>query len=226
MATEFDVLMRLLIVNPNTSVATNLRIRAIAEPMVNPTDYVEVVSAGSGIELIETVEQSKATEPAVLSLIESQHHEADAIIIAAFSDPGLLIAQEIAECPVFGISQAAMSVAAESSKRFAIITVGAALRDAIQKNAENYGYGDKLASIRLLPWTVAQVSADPPAYRIAFSEACEHAIAEDSVGAIIIGGGPLSGVADAIADELAVPVLDGVRCAVQLAINSSKENGL
>jgi Asp/Glu/hydantoin racemase len=225
MVAEFDVLMRLLIVNPNTSEATNRRIRNIAEPMVNSPDDVKVVSADSGIELIETVEQSKATEPAVLSLIEARHHEADVIIIAAFSDPGLLAAQQIAGCPVFGISQAAMSVAAQSANRFAIITVGAALRDAIQQNAKIYGYGDKLASVRLLPWTVAQVSADPPAHRAAFFEACEQAVVEDRVGAVIIGGGPLSGVADAIADQLTVPVLDGVRCAVQLAINVGLENG-
>jgi len=223
MAAEFDVLMRLLVVNPNTSEPTNRRIRAIAEPMVNLPDNVEVVSADSGIELIETVEQSKATENAVLSLIQARHHEANAIVIAAFSDPGLLAAQKIAGCPVFGISQAAMSVAAKSSKRFAIITVGAALRDAIQQNAETYGYGNKLARIRILPWTVAQVSADPPAYQAAFSEACEQAIVEDGVGAVIIGGGPLSGLADAIADQLTVPVLDGVRCAVQLAINTGLE---
>ena len=42
---------------------------------------------------------------------------------------------------------------------------------------------------------------------------CERAVEEDGAKAIIIGGGPLSGMADKIADELSVPVLDGVICA-------------
>ena len=211
--------MRLLIVNPNTSAATNKRIRAIAEPLVSASDEIEVVSAASGIELIETVEDSTTTVPAVLAMVEAQHHEFDAIIIAAFSDPGLAGARRIASCPVFGISEAAMKVAALTADRFAIITVGTTLGEAIQRNAEAYGFAEQLTGIRMLPWTVAQVSADPSAHHKAFAEACERVVAEDGVGAVIIGGGPLSGIADAIADRLTVPVLDGVCCAVQLAIN-------
>ena len=215
--------MRLLIVNPNTSTATNDRIRAIAEPLVSPPDEVEVVSAASGIELIETVEESAATVPAVLDIVEARHREVDAIIIAAFSDPGLVEARQIATCPVFGISEAAMKAAASAANRFAIITLGSALGEAIQRNAESYGFADRLTGIRILSWAVAEVSADPPAYHDAFADACERVVDEDDVGAVIIGGGPLSGIADAIADQLSVPVLDGVHCAVQLAMNQGKE---
>ena len=72
--------------------------------------------------------------------------------------------------------------------------------------------------MRILPWSVATVSADPPAYREAFAEACAQAVAEEGAGAVIIGGGPLSGIAETIAEELPVPVLDGVRCAVEMAL--------
>jgi Asp/Glu/hydantoin racemase len=161
--------------------------------------------------------------PAVLDIVEARHREVDAIIIAAFSDPGLAEAQQTATCPVFGISEAAMKAAASAANRFAIITLGSALGEAIQHNAETYGFAEQLTGIRILPWTVAQVSADPPAYQKAFAEACERVVAEDGVGAVIIGGGPLSGIANAIADQLTIPVLDGVRCAVQLALNIGKE---
>ena len=214
--------MRLLIINPNTSHATNVRIRAIAAPRVRESDEIEVLSAPSGIELIESVAQSFATIPAVLSVVDERHAEVDAIVIAAFSDPGLMEARQVASCPVFGISESAMKTAAGMAGRFAIITLGSELRDAIETNAAAYGYAGQLASIRILPWSVATVSADPPAYRKAFAEACAQAIAEDGAGAVIIGGGPLSGIADAIAGELPVPVLDGVRCAVDMALAPKK----
>ena len=201
--------MRLLIVNPNTSRATNGRIRAIAAPLVREPDELEVLSAPSGIELIESVAQSVATIPAVLSVVDERHAQVDAIIIAAFSDPGLSDARQAASCPVFGISESAMKTAARIADRFAIITLNAELRDAIAANA-----------VHILPWSVATVSADPSIYRKAFAEACAQAVAEDGAGAVIIGGGPLSGIADAIADELPVPVLDGVRCAVEMALAS------
>ena len=75
--------MRILIVNPNTSRATNGRIRAIAAPLVHESDELEVLSAPSGIELIESVGQSIATIPAILSMVDERHAQVDAIIIAA-----------------------------------------------------------------------------------------------------------------------------------------------
>lgn len=215
--------MRLLIINPNTSAATNERIRAIAAPLVSAPNEIEVVSAASNVDFIETVEDSTATIPAVLAMVEARHRDVDAIIIAAFSDPGLTEARRIAACPVFGISEAAMKIAARTADRFAIITLGAALGEAIQRNAESYGFAQRLTGIKILPWTVAQVSADPPAHQKAFAEACNRVVAEDGIGAVIIGGGPLSGIADAIAGDLTVPVFDGVRCAVQLATNPGWE---
>ena len=215
--------MRLLIVNPNTSQATNARIRAVAAPLVRACDDLEVLSAPSGIELIESVAQSVATVPAVLSVVDERHREVDAIIIAAFSDPGLPQARQAASCPVLGISESAMKTAAGMAARFAIITLNAELRDAIAANAVAYGVAGQLTGVRILPWSVATVSADPSAYRKAFAEACMQAVAEDGAGAVIIGGGPLSGIADAIAGELPVPVLDGVRCAVEMALASGNQ---
>ena len=208
--------MNLLIINPNISAATNARIRAIAGALIKAPDEVEVVSAPSGIEFIETVEQSVATVPAVLSVVRERHERADAIIIAAFSDPGLAEARKASSCPVFGISEAAMKMAVGVADRFVIITLGGELGEAIKTNAEIYGVAENLTEVRILPWTVTEVSADPPAHEKAFAEACQQAVAEGGVGAVIIGGGPLSGIADSIADDLPIPVLDGVRCAVTL----------
>ena len=212
--------MRILIVNPNTSRATNVRIRAVAARLVQEYDELEVMSAPSGIELIESAAQSVATIPAVLSVVEQRHAEVDAIIIAAFSDPGLSQARRAASCPVFGISESAMKTAARVADRFAIITLNAELRVAVEVNAAAYGFARQLTGVRILPWSVATVSENPSTYLKAFAEVCAQVVAEDGAGAVIIGGGPLSGIADAIADDLPVPVLDGVRCAVEMALGS------
>ena len=221
-----DVLMKLLIINPNINSATNERIRAIAEPMISAPDELEVVSADSAIELIETVKQSELTIPGVLAIVKARHTEVGAIIIAAFSDPGLKQAQRIASCTVVGISEAAMKKAANLAARFSIITLGSELGPAIKRSALSYGVANQLATVTVLPWTVSQVSAAPQSYRRAFVDACKTTIIKDGVGAIIIGGGPLSGIADSIADDVPVPVLDGVRCAVEMVLMSPRKNGL
>tara|TARA_B100000686_G_scaffold347533_1_gene436471 strand:+ start:610 stop:1041 length:432 start_codon:yes stop_codon:yes gene_type:complete len=143
--------MRILIINPNISSATNARIQAIAGALIEAPDEVEVVSAPSGIELIETVEKSAATVPAVLSVVGERHKMADAIIIAAFSDPGLAEARKVASCPMFGISEAAMKTAVGVAERFAIITLGSELGDAIKTNAKIYGVAKNLTEVQILP---------------------------------------------------------------------------
>ena len=92
--------MRLLIINPNTSEMTNARLRTTALESLGPKDYLEVMSADSGVPLIQTPAQSAATEPAVLAAVEAKAHSFEAIIIGAFSDPGLLEARTRVACPV------------------------------------------------------------------------------------------------------------------------------
>ncbi len=218
--------MKLLIINPNTSTATNHRIEAIAKPLMAPSDSLEVVSAKSGIEFIETIEQSNQTKSAVLEEVTKNSQSVDGIIIAAFSDPGLMEAKKISFCPVIGIAEASMKIAQGLAERFAIITLGSQFNQKIRQNSLSYGTAEKLVEIKILPWSVAEVSANLLRYRKDFAKACEKLVSEQDVGAIIVGGGPLSGIADAITDELPIPVLDGVRCAVDLNLKFWREGSI
>ena len=74
---------------------------------------------------------------------------------------------------------------------FAIVTLGAELKQEIIRNAEIYGYSDLLAEVRILPWTVAEVSSNLDKYREDFRSACQSLVDKKHVSAIIIGGGPL-----------------------------------
>ena len=209
--------MRLLIINPNTSEMTNARLRTTALESLGPKDYLEVMSADSGVPLIQTPAQSAATEPAVLAAVEAKAHSFESIIIGAFSDPGLLEARTRVACPVFGICESAMRRAAGLVERFSIVTLGPALRTAIQHNATRYGFEAQLANIRILQSDMQSVASTPAAFEDAFIKSCQAAISEDGAGAIIIGGGPLSGMAKTLAGDVDVPLLDGVQCAVQQA---------
>ena len=218
--------MKLLIINPNISTATNHRIEAIAKPLMAPSASLEVVSAKSGVEFIETIEQSNQTKSAVLEEVSQNSQSVDGIIIAAFSDPGLMEAKKLSSCPVIGIAEASMKIAQGLTERFAIITLGSQFSQTIRQNSLSYGIAETLVEIKILPWSVAEVSANLLRYREEFTEACEKLVSERDVGAVIVGGGPLSGIADAITDELPIPVLDGVRCAVNLTLNFWRERNV
>lgn len=209
--------MHILIINPNTNPLTTRRIAEVASSIAMPTTKIEVISAQSGIMAIENPKQSTIAAPIVVRLIAEQAEYYDVTIIAAFSDPGLFEARKITSKPVIGIAESAMLKAAEFGPKFSIITLGEKFRDLIKNHAEACGIGNSLANIRFLPWSVSEVGANQGQYLEAFRLECERAIEEDGAKAIIIGGGPLSGMAVNIVDELSVPVLDGVACATQRA---------
>ena len=116
--------MRILVINPNINELTTQRIRKVADTLVSMPNQAKVVSANSGIELIKNVNQEKVAAKAVVSLIKLNHLDFNAIVIAAFSDPGLLDARKISVCPVFGICESAMEFASQTANRFSIISVG------------------------------------------------------------------------------------------------------
>lgn len=209
--------MRLLLINPNSTEATTERIAATARASASPGTQIDALTAASGIPAIETPEQSAQAEPAVLNLVAEHAPTYDALIIAAFSDPGLAEARRVTDRPVIGIAESALLRGAEIAERFAIVTLGAAFEPLLWTHAERCGVRDRLASIRFMPWPVAEVGAEPDRFLPAFRHECARVIAEDGAGAIVIGGGPLSGVAATLAGQIAVPLLDGVVCAVQRA---------
>ena len=84
----------------------------------------------------------------------------------------------------------------------------------------------ELVEIKILPWGVSEVSINFLHYKEGFAEACKKLVSERDIGAVIVGGGPLSGIADAISGELTITVLDGVRCAVDLTLKFWREQSI
>ena len=81
--------MLLLIINPNTNTLTNRNIAIVASSTAKNNTKIEVKSANSGLDVICSPEEVKLASKAVLTLIREVGHKYDAVIVAAFSDPGV-----------------------------------------------------------------------------------------------------------------------------------------
>lgn len=203
--------MKLLVVNPNTNPATTERVAVMARRAASPETTIEAVTAPFGVPAIESPAQC-VPEP-VLAALAAHGDGMDAAVIAAFGDPGLAGARKRFPFPVVGIAEASMLEAARAG-RFAILTLGAVMEDHLRGLARSYGVAESLAAIRFLPWSVSEASERPEALLGPLLDACLEAVREDTVAALIVGGGPLSGLAERLAPRVPVPVLDGVACAV------------
>ena len=207
--------MRLLVVNPNTNPAFTDVIGRTAAAAAAPGTTVEAATAPFGVPVIKSPAESARAAEAVLAVLTTRAGDIDGAVIAAFSDPGLGEAKTRFRFPVAGIAESAMLEAAERADRFAIVTLQKGMDQRYRAMADGYGVGPKLAAIRYVSVAAADLQDQTEALAGAILDGCRKAVAEDGARALIVGGGPLAGIAERVAAALPVPVLDGVSCAVR-----------
>ncbi len=79
----------LLLINPNTSDSVSELIRAEAERSASAGTEIEVLTAPFGVAYIETRFEALIGAYAAAELAAEHHANFDAVIVAAFGDPGL-----------------------------------------------------------------------------------------------------------------------------------------
>lgn len=209
--------MRLLIVNPNTSTSVSDLIEKEALRVASPHVKIDVVTADMGVAYIETRAEAAVGAYATLNALAKHHARYDAAIVAAFGDPGLLAAREILTIPVTGMTESALLTASMLGGKISIVAISRRIRTWYEETVALYGMSSRLASIRSLENSlnnIATVQEDHGEQLIAL---CKQAVEEDGADVIIIAGAPLAGLSRTVADQIPVPLVDGVSCAVQQA---------
>ena len=117
--------MKLLVINPNISHSVTALIAAEARRAASPGTEIMPVTAPFGVAYIETVSEATIGAYAAMTLYAEHGADCDAVLIAAFGDPGLAAVREIAPVPVIGIAQAAFAAAREIGPRFSIVAISA-----------------------------------------------------------------------------------------------------
>lgn len=200
--------MRLLLVNANTDSALTERLVAQARQVLPPGAIVVGVSARFGARYIATRAAYVVAGHAALDAYAEVRERVDAIVLACFGDPGLAGLRELSPVPVVGMAEAACRSAAQRFRRFSIVTGGAGWPAMLEEYVGTLGLRDRVASIRAVDATGAQIATDPAGNLAALVRECRAAEREDAADAVILGGAGLVGIAPAIVAEVAIPVLD------------------
>ena len=209
--------MKLLLVNPNITAQITRTMLDEALRSAAPGTEVFAATAAFGTQYVENRAEAAIAAHAVLDAVAEHCAGCDAVIVAAFGDPGVEAVRELFDLPVVGISEAAFHMAWLLGRRYSVVCLTARLRTWYIECAQQIGLDGRLASVRALPVSIGDITAAKAQAREALLEQCRLAIEQDQAEVIVVGGGPLAGLAREIAGELPVPVIDGVSCAVRLA---------
>lgn len=208
---------RLLLINPNISDSVSELIRTEAVRSAAAGTTVEILTAPFGVAYIETRFEALIGAYATAQLAAEHHERFDAVIVAAFGDPGLAGLREALPCPVTGLSEAALASACLLGQRFSIVAISQRIRAWYRETVQHNGLEGRLASIRGLDEPLADignVQADQGERLVQLAERC---VDDDGADVIVLAGAPLAGLARSLRGRLPVPVVDGVSSAVRHA---------
>ncbi len=208
---------RVLLLNPNTSADMTERMRAAAEAVAAPGTVVVPLTAPRGVPYIATRAEAQIGGAVALEMLAEHHGAADAAVVAAFGDPGLLGARELFDIPVVGMAEAAMLAACMLGRRFALVTFARALGPWFEDCVAMHGLSGRCAGIRMLDGPVRRVGAVAEDSEDLLVDLARRAVEEDEADVVVLAGAPLAGLAGRVAGRIAVPVVDPIAAALKMA---------
>src|ERR1700682_730017 len=187
-------LMRILVINPNTTVAMTEKIGRAARAAAASGTEIIAVNPLDGPVSIEGYYDEAFSVPGLLSEIaKGEVSGVSAHIIACFDDTGLEAARSLASAPVIGIGEAAFHLASMLGHRFSVVTTLSRSIAAIETNLMKYGLAGRCAKVRASE--VPVLALDEPSSNAVAQISVEIEIGklEDRAEAIVLG---CAGMAD------------------------------
>jgi allantoin racemase len=209
--------MKLLLVNPNTTVAVTALLVDAAAAVAHTATTIVPLTAPRGVPYIATRAEAQIGGAIALEMLAEHHTAADAAIIAAFGDPGLFGARELFALPVVGMAEAGMLTACMLGRRFAIVTFARALGPWYEECVAMHGLTGRCAGIRMLDGAFRSISNVQEEKTDLLIALAREAIEQDGADVVILAGAPLAGLAAKVADRIPVPLVDPIGAAVKMA---------
>lgn len=209
--------MKILVLNPNTSTGVTDKIAAVARGAASAGTELEFVTAPYGVPYIATRTEAMIGGQVALEIIAAREAEFDAVILAAFGDPGLAALREMFTIPVIGLAEASMLMACPLGRNFSIVSFSTHLQAWYRECVEWHKMENRLASIRMLDTPFDNVNAVQAEFEDLLVDLANRAIVEDGAEVIITAGAPLAGLAHKVRDRITVPMVEGVAAAIGMA---------
>lgn len=209
--------MRLLVINPNTSRGVTARIDAAAQDAALPGDHFTTLCPAYGPELIVTQADADHAKRAVVDTARSYSAPLEGIVLASFGNTGATEVRALRpDIPVIGIAQAAFCAVRSFEGPFGIVTFGKALVPGLQAETANEGLQEALLGISYVPGTdIGDPATVQQRYHTELAALCKE-MQNRGAASIVMGGGPLAGLASQLSSEVSIPLIDGTQAAIEL----------
>lgn len=209
--------MRVLYVNPNTSVAITDRIVETAREFAAAGTEVFGITAHSGVPYVSSRAEALIAGTVTLEILSEHQDDFDAAVIAAFGDPGLGGARELFSIPVVGLAEAGLLTACMLGRKFALVTFARQLVAMHEECVVWHGLRDRCAGLLCLDDAFASLETVRDEKEELLIGLAEKAVRDHNADVIVLAGSPLAGLAQRVAHRISVPVVDCVAASIKMA---------
>ena len=212
---------RILWINPVGTDAYDAPIGAELRAEAAPGTRVDVCSLpGAGPRHLEWNALEAVVAGPTMGVIRwaAERGSYDAAVIGCFYDPFLRGARELSgDMAVTAPAEACLHAASTVGERISILVGRRKWIPEMHENVVKYGFGERLASFRVLEMSVDDFQADPAFTQQRIMAEAEAAVAEDRADAVILGCTIEFGFYREVQRKIGVPVIDAITAPLRYA---------
>lgn len=206
--------MRILLINGNTTAAVTERCAASARRVAAVGTEIIAATAETGPRIINTRTENALAIAEIIRIYAEHAGTVDAVVVAVSFDTALDALKEAALCPVVGMTEAALLVAATLGSRIGFAAPGARSLNVYRSVVERTGLLTR-TDFAVVDMTPSDYD-DPSRTLAAIEEICEGLVITGAES-IVLAGAVFAGFATRLAETVRVPVVDGAAAATVLA---------
>ena len=210
----------LLVINPNSSQVVTDHISLALEIFRRP-DGPQIVceTLTSGPPGIESQAHVDGISEKLIAWFDAHPHyrRVDALVLACFSDPGMVAMRETLDYPVFGSAECAYLTAASMADKFGVISIMSRAIGRHKKQVRLMGLEHKLAEDLPIEVNVVDLVKEDLTYTRMLSVG-KTLIDKHGARVIIMGCAGMARYRARLEGELKVPVIDPTQAGVAMAI--------
>ena len=211
---------QILVVNPNSTEAVTEAIDRAAEPFrVAGGPEIRAVTNRAGPPGIQSQGDSDGVVPQLRGVAADKGGDADALVLACFSDPGLHVLREDTGKPVIGIAEAGLLTALTLGERVGVLAILARSVPRHLRYVRQMGLDARFAGDRPVDLEVVELS-DPVRTRARLLETGRELRDRDGADVLVLGCAGMADQRPALAQALGMPVVEPVQAAIGMAMAS------
>lgn len=208
---------RYLLINPNGSAHITARLAASARAVLEPGETLTAVNASGEPAVVRDAATLALADRHAQTLYDQHAAGADAVLLGISLDGAAeILRSRDPTRPVVGMTEAALMSACLRVRRVGLLTLGPAMAPLYASRVAQIGLGSRVVGIEApeapAAFLPATTGVDPGV--LAVLDAAAARLQAAGAEALVLAGAVLCGHAPALSARRAVPVFDGMACAV------------